>query len=383
MNICHVITRMIIGGAQENTHLSCVGLHDRGHHVTLVTGPESGPEGSLLETARAGGYDVRVVPSLRRAVRPMLDRQARGELATVFRELRPQVVHTHSSKAGVIGRLAARDAGVPLIVHTIHGMSFNRTQRWAVRALYRLLERYCARFTDHIVTVADGLRDQAVIAGLAGPEKFTTIYSGMRTDWFTPDQASRIATRQAWGVEDADVVVGTVARLFRNKGYEQLIPAMAEAARQNPRLRFVWVGDGAQRAEYEARLERLGMRSRVYLTGLIPPSAVAQVLGGIDLLVHASQWEGLPRAAVQSLLMERPVVSFDIDGAPEVVLPGQTGLLVELNDTAGLTAAMLRLAGAADERERMGKAGRELCLARFDYRRMVDELEALYERLGG
>lgn len=383
MNICHVITRMIIGGAQENTHLSCAGLHDHGHHVTLVTGPESGPEGSLLETARAGGYDVHVVPSLRRAVRPMLDRQARRELTAVFRELRPQVVHTHSSKAGVIGRLAARDAGVPLIVHTIHGMSFNRTQPWATRALYRLLERYCARFTDHIVTVADGLRDQAVIAGLAEPEKFTTVYSGMRTDWFTPDQAKRAATRQGWGVEDTDVVVGTVARLFRNKGYEQLIPAMAEAARQNPRLRFVWVGDGVQRAEYEAQLERLSMRSRVHLTGLISPSAVPQVLGGIDLLVHASQWEGLPRAAVQSLLMERPVVSFDIDGAPEVVLPGQTGLLVKLNDTAGLTAAMLRLAGAPDERKRMGQAGRELCLARFDYRRMVDELEALYERLGG
>ncbi len=383
MTICHVITRMIIGGAQENTHLSCAGLHERGHRVVLVTGPEAGPEGSLLDTARAAGYEVCILPSLTRAVRPVGDCRAWRDLTALFRQLQPQVVHTHSSKAGIVGRLAARSARVPVIVHTIHGMSFNRTQRWPVRTLYRLLETYCARFTDHLVTVADGLGEQAVAAGLAPPDKVSTIYSGMRTDWFDPGRGDRAAIRRSWGVGETDVVVGTIARLFRNKGYEQLIPAMAQAVREDPRLRFVWVGDGAQRAEYEAQLERLGIRSRVHLTGLIPPAAVPEVLAGIDLLVHASQWEGLPRAAVQSLLMQRPVVSFDIDGAPEVVIHERTGLLVRLNDIGGLAAAMLRLVGDAGERERMGRAGRELCLARFDVQRMVAALEALYARLAG
>jgi len=381
MNICHIITRLIIGGAQENTVLTCAGLHERGHRVTLLIGPETGPEGSLHDEARRGGYDVRIVPSMCRAVRPLADHRARREMAAMLREMRPDVVHTHSSKAGVLGRLAARDAGVPIIVHTIHGMSFNRTQSWPVRMLYQQLERYCARFTHAIVTVADAMRDQAVAVGMAPREKFVTVYSGMRTGLFDPMRWDRAGVRRDWGVADDEVVIGAVARLFRNKGYEALIPAMALAAKRNPKLRFVWVGDGAQRAEYERCLEELGIRSRVHLTGLLPPDRVPEMLAGMDLLVHASQWEGLPRAAVQALLMECPVISFDIDGAPEVVLPGRTGSLVQLNDVPGLAEAIITLASNAESRRSLGRAGRQLCLERFDHHKMTADLESLYLKL--
>ena len=381
MNICHIITRLIIGGAQENTLLTCLGLHERGHQVTLLTGPETGPEGSLLEEAAAGGYSVHVIPTLRRAVRPIMDWRARRDLAQALSALNPEVVHTHSSKAGILGRLAARDVGVPTIVHTIHGMSFNRTQSPLVRGLYRRFERHCARFTDRLVTVADAMSSQAAAAGMAEPEKFTTIYSGMRTERFTPEQYDRPAARRSWGAGDDEVVVGTIARLFDNKGYEQLIPAMAEAIRYAPGLRFVWVGDGPGRDEYESRLSQLRLRDRVYMTGLIPPEEVPAVLAGVDVLVHASQWEGLPRAAVQALLMRVPVISFDIDGAPEVVIPGQTGELVPLNDVASLTRQIVALAADPARRARYGQAGRELCLQRFDWRTMVVQLEHLYQKL--
>lgn len=381
MRICHVITRLIIGGAQENTVLTCQGLHDKGHQVCLVTGPEAGPEGSLLEEARAGGYAVEVVPSLRRAARPLTDLRARRDLARLFAQMRPDVVHTHSSKAGILGRLAARDAGIPHILHTIHGMSFNRTQPVVLQALYRGLERYCAHFTDRLVCVADAMTAQAVAAGIAPAEKFVTVYSGMRTNHFNPERYDRQAVRQAWGFGENDVVVGTIARLFRNKGYEQLIPAMALAAKENPRLRFVWVGNGAQRDEYMSRLDELGLHERVVLTGLIPPHEVPRMLAGMDLLVHASQWEGLPRAAVQALLMRVPVISFAIDGAPEVVIPDQTGELVPLNDIAGLARAMVALAADAPNRQRLGETGHRLCLTRFDYHAMVDQLEAIYTDL--
>jgi glycosyltransferase involved in cell wall biosynthesis len=381
MNICHIITRLIIGGAQENTLLSCLGLHERGHQVTLITGPETGPEGSLLDEAGAGGYSVHVVPSLRRAVRPIADWQARRDLARTLAAIGPEVVHTHSSKAGILGRLAARDVGIPTIVHTIHGMSFNRTQPLPIRLVYRGLERHCARFTDRLVSVADAMSVQAVAAGIAAPEQFTTVYSGMRTERFDPQRCDRPAVRRTWGAADDEVVVGTIARLFDNKGYDQLIPAMAEATRANPRLRFVWVGDGPRRVEYEQRLTALGLGERVYLTGLIPPEQVPGVIAGMDILVHASQWEGLPRAAVQALLMRVPVVSFDIDGAPEVVIPGKTGELVPLNDVAGLARAMVALAADPARRSACGQAGRDLCLKRFDWRNMVVQLEHLYAKL--
>ncbi|UCD29585.1 MAG: glycosyltransferase family 4 protein [Planctomycetota bacterium] len=381
MNICHVITRLIVGGAQENTLLTCEGLRAKGHQVTLITGPDSGPEGSLLAEARAGGYEVRVLPTLRRAIKPLADLRAWRSMASVFAEIKPDVVHTHSSKAGILGRLAAHSAGVPIVVHTIHGMSFNRTQCRLVQGLYRKAEQYCGRFTDRFICVADAMTDQAVAAGLAAREKFVTVYSGMRTEWYDPTQYKRGSVRQSWGFADDAIVVCTVARLFRDKGYEQLIPTMAAAVERVPKLRFVWVGDGAQREVYERRLEELGLRSHVHLTGLLSPAKVPEVLAGADILVHASQWEGLPRTAVQALLMQCPVISFDIDGAPEVVVEGKTGKLVPLNDIDRLTEAMVSLAGDAEGRKGMGAAGRELCLKRFDHNVMVDAIEKVYREL--
>jgi len=381
MIVCHVITRLIVGGAQENTLLTCDGLHARGHAITLITGPQAGPEGSLLEQARAAGYRLRVVPELGRAIRPIRDARARSELAAILAHIRPDIVHTHSSKAGILGRLAARDAGVPIIVHSIHGMSFNRTQRPLVRALLRRAERHCARFTDQFISVADAMTDQAVAAGLGPPEKFVTIYSGMCTDRYAPGRYDRQAVRQSWGVAANEVVVGTVARLFRHKGYEQLIPAMAHAARHAGHLRFVWVGGGKHRARYERRLKALGLRARVHLTGLIEPAEIPRMLAGMDILVHPSQWEGLPRSAVQALLMERPVISFDIDGTPEVVIPETTGVLVPLNDIRQLAQAMVTLAGDAARRAQFGRAGRRLCLERFGQKVMVDAIERLYQEL--
>lgn len=381
MRICHVITRLIIGGAQENTVLTCEGLSQRGHEVTLVSGPTDGPEGSLIARVQAGGYRHVEVADLVRAVRPWRELRARRSLRELFRALRPEVVHTHSSKAGILGRLAARDAGTPAIVHTIHGMSFNRTQPWPVRAAYAALERHCAAFTDRIVTVAGAMIAQSVAAGVCRAEQMETIYSGMEIERFAPTVHDRRRVRAELGVGDEHVVVGTVARLFRRKGYEQLLPIMARAAANNPLLRFVWVGDGAQRGTYERELRRLGLAERTRLTGLVAPEEVARLLAGFDILAHPSQWEGLPRVVVQALLMEVPVVAFDIDGTPEVVLDGQTGRLIGLNRLDEFAAAVIQLASDDGLRRRLGASGREHCVRRFDWREMVARLDALYGRL--
>lgn len=381
MHICHVITRLIVGGAQENTLLSCEGLRQREHEVTLISGPTTGPEGSLVDRARGGGYRYIEVPELIRAVNPWIDARAQRELRRIFAQLRPDVVHTHSSKAGILGRFAAYDARVRGIVHTIHGMSFNRTQGWPIRTLYRWLEWAAARRCDAIVTVADAMIDQSVAAGIAPRRKFVTIYSGMSIEPFTPTRYDRAATRRSWGVADDAIVVGTIARLFRRKGYEPLLDVMDRAARRDERLRFVWVGDGAQRAEYESELVRRGLRDRTTLTGLVPPEAIPRLIAGFDLLAHTSEWEGLPRAVVQALLMRVPAVAFDIDGTPEVVRDGQTGRLIPLGDTTAFADALCTLAADAETRRLMGAAGRELCLNRFDADRMVDQLEALYRRI--
>jgi len=383
MHICHVITRLIVGGAQENTLLTCEGLDARGHRVTLISGPTRGPEGSLVERARRGGYEFIELRELIRAVNPWMDARAQRYLRMEFDRLKPDVVHTHSSKAGILGRFAARDARVPIVVHTVHGMSFNRTQPWALRKLFAWLERKAARRTHALVAVADAMIAQSVAAGICSAGKMQTIYSGMEVEQFDPALYDRAAIRAQWGIAEADdvVVVGTIARLFRNKGYEQLLPIMAQAARREPRLRFVWIGDGAQRAEYQSELARVRLTDRTTLLGLVPPGRMPQLIAGFDILAHTSQWEGLPRTVVQAALMRVPAVAFNIDGTPEVIADGQTGRLVGLNDTAGFATALLELAADHEARARMGQAARAACVERFDWRRMLDELETLYLRL--
>jgi glycosyltransferase involved in cell wall biosynthesis len=346
-----------------------------------MAGPETGPEGSLWDQAHKAGCEVITVEPLCRAVDPLRDLRALHELRRIFSRMRPDVVHTHSSKAGIVGRAAAAAAGVPVIVHTIHGMSFNRTQPAPIREFYRRLEQWAALNTTAFVTVADAMIDQAVKAGLARRDCFTTIRSGVETDRFVPDAGIRASLRREWGVTSDEVVVGTVARLFVNKGYEEIMAAMPAAVAREPRLRFVWVGDGANRSSYERRIARLDLRTRVHLTGLVSPDEVPDLLNAFDIVLHASKWEGLPRALVQGMLMGVPPISFDNDGAPEVVIPNETGVLVPFGDIAALSDAIATLAGDDERRRALGRGGSTRCAAEFGWREMVDRIESLYRSL--
>ncbi|MBI5764703.1 MAG: glycosyltransferase family 4 protein [Planctomycetes bacterium] len=387
MKIVHVITRLIIGGAQENTLLTCEGLAARGHDVILLSGPTTGPEGSLVERARGGHYRFEEIAPLVRNVSPLCDLRALHDLRARFEQLRPDVVHTHSSKAGILGRIAAHLAGVPIIVHTIHGRSFNRTQPRPVQLLYATAERLCADYCQKIVSVADAMTEQSLDACIGHAEQYTTIRSGMVVADFNPAMHDAAECRRALLPKElherADelCIVATIARLFPNKGYEQLIDVIERAVPHAPDLHFLCVGGGSHRAHYEAELSRRGLRQHVTFTGLIPPADIPRVLAGIDLLAHTSQWEGLPRAVVQALLMEKPAVSFAVDGAPEVVIPGVTGELAPLGDTNAFADALVQLAHAPTLRRRYGTAGRRRCIIEFDHNVMVDRIEGMYQRI--
>jgi len=381
MKVCHIITRMIVGGAQENTFLTCQGLSERDWDVILLSGPQTGAEGSLHDRCRDGPFRFEIVEPLVREIHPAKDWQATKALRDWLAAECPDIVHTHSSKAGILGRIAAREAGVSIIIHTIHGMSFNRTQKPWVRWAFRNAEAYCGRFTDKIITVADAMIDQTVAAGVAPREKCVTIYSGMEVDLFDPARYDREAVREALGIPPGVVVAATVARMFPNKGYEPLIQAMPLIVQQAEGVHFLWIGDGPQREAYLQEVGRLGLRDRVHLTGLVEPERVPEFLAAADIVVHPSQWEGLPRVVVQGLLLERPAVAFAVDGTPEVVLEGQTGIPVELNDVRALAAGVVRLAEDASLRARLGRAGRQMCLHRFDWRVMTEQIEQVYLEL--
>ncbi|CAA9378811.1 MAG: putative glycosyl transferase (WbnE) [uncultured Phycisphaerae bacterium] len=382
MRIVHVITRLIIGGAQENTLLSCEGQHDLGHDVTLLTGPALGPEGSLMARAAGYGYRVETVDEMRRSVLPVKDFRTYHRLVKRLRELRPDVVHTHSSKAGIIGRWAADRARVPVIVHTIHGLAFTASTSRVVNSVYRRLERTTAPLTTRIVCVADAMREQSLATGVGTPDQYVTVYSGMETRPFTDPPVPRGETRKRLGLADHHVAVGTIARLFHLKGHDDLLDLAPALCREFPQLRFLWVGDGLLREFFEHRITQMGLADRFILTGLVSPQKVPELTAAMDVLVHPSRREGLARALPQGSLACKPVVTYDVDGNREALVDGVTGFALPPFDRQKLVQALRVLLADPGLRRSMGEEGRAFALRRFDAKVMVDALERVYRDAG-
>ncbi|MCS7090604.1 MAG: glycosyltransferase family 4 protein [Verrucomicrobiota bacterium] len=381
MRVVHVITRLIVGGAQENTLASVVGLQERhGWEVRLISGPTYGPEGSLEDVAAAVPGLLEVESHLIRPVHPWHDLLAWIRLVHRFRELRPDLVHTHSGKAGFLGRLAAHRAGVPVIVHTIHGPSFGAFQGFLANAAFRWAERQAGRVTTHFVAVADAMTRQYLQAGIGRPEQYTRIYSGFDLKPFLQAQNDP-AWRARIGLSREELVVGKIARLFKLKGHDDLLAVTPSLVRRCPRLRVVFVGDGAWRRRLERRAQALGVANHVRFAGLVPPAEIPRWIGIMDVVVHLSRREGLPRALPQALAAGKPVVAYDCDGAPEVCRPGETGFLVTPGDRAGLEESLLRLLTDPNLRAQLGTRGRAWVRQHFDVRIMVDQLHELYLRL--
>lgn len=381
MRVTHVITRLIVGGAQENTVASVLGLNQKpGLQVDLISGPSKGPEGSL-ETAFANAPGtLRIVPELVRPVRPWKDWMAWRRLRGLFVQERPDIVHTHSGKAGVVGRLAAAAAQVPVIVHTIHGPSFGAFQGSLRNGLFGLAERRAARVTTHFVTVAEAMKRQYLAAGIGRPEQYTRIFSGFVLDPFlSAHNDPRL--RAQFGFDQEDIIVGKVGRLVKLKGHTDLFKVAPDLVRACPRMKFLLVGDGQWRERFDKQARELGLSKHFAFAGLVPPEAVARLMGIMDLVVHLSLREGLARALPQALAAGRPIVAYDCDGAAEVCLENQTGFLLKPGDLAGLQERILRLANDSELRTRLGDSGRQFVRDRFAVARMVDDLGALYQRL--
>jgi glycosyltransferase involved in cell wall biosynthesis len=382
MRVAHVITRMILGGAQENTLLTCEDLlRIYGDDVLLVTGPALGPEGSLLERARANGVPLALVPSMRRAIHPWRDVRSYRHIKQVLRDFRPDVVHTHSAKGGILGRSAAWALGVPAVVHTVHGAPFHPYQGRVAWWLSRACERWAARRCHAFISVADAMTELMVSADVAPRAKFTTIYSGMEVEPFLAADVHRARVRQELGYRDGDVVVTKVARLFELKGHEYLLRAAQQVARMNPHVQYLLVGDGVLRDPLSRQVAELGLMDRFRFLGLAPPERIPELMAASDIVVHTSLREGLARVLPQALICGRPVVSYDIDGAREVILHGQTGYLLPPASVTELAEALLALAANPDGRERMGAEGRRRFADVFRHERMTAEIRAIYDRL--
>ena len=370
ISICHVITRMIVGGAQENTLFSCIGQLRAGNRVVLVTGPSPGPEGELLSRISVPDLEVVTIDEMVREISPLKDFKAYCKLKKYFKQEKFDVVHTHSSKAGVIGRLAAQAAGVPCIVHTVHGQAFHEYEKPWKNFIYKLSERIAARPSDRIYAVAQAMIDQCIKARIAPPEKYQVVYSGMDIGTFLNAERSE-ELRSRLNIPADAKVIATLARLFELKGYDDVLKGFPLVLKSVPQAHLLIIGDGILRKSLEAEAVEKGFADRVHFAGLISPDKVPEYLIQADILWHLSLREGLPRSVVQALACGIPACGYQLDGTPEVIHNGETGCCVPPRDVESIVKGTLEFLQDPEKAQKAAAAGKALVRERFDKERMA------------
>jgi glycosyltransferase involved in cell wall biosynthesis len=352
-----VITRLSLGGSSENTVAQVLALRRAGYDCHLAVGVGES-EARMLDDARRRGCSLLAIPSLGRELSPRRDLLALLTLTRLMYRQRPLIVHTHTSKAGIIGRLAARLAGVPTVIHQPHGHIFYGYYGSTRSALFALVERLAARGTHRIVTLTERGTEEHLARGIGRREQFVAIPSGVPTAALRAQAPSRLAARARLGiVHDAFVVVG-VGRLVWVKGFELLVAALPRVLAQIPSTRVFLVGDGPDRAALAALAARLGVADRVVLAGAVDGVAggLLDYLAAADACAAPSRNEGMGRALVEAMALGVPVVGAAVGGVPEVVGSDEAGRLVPSEDPAALAAALVELGEDPRLRRKLGEA---------------------------
>ncbi|MCK4412205.1 MAG: glycosyltransferase family 4 protein [Candidatus Eisenbacteria sp.] len=376
--VCHLVTRLIVGGAQRIALETAAHFRELGWRVELWSGPEAGPEGSLREEARRRGLPLREVPDLVRDVAPRRDWAALCWLRRAFRAQPFDLVHTHSAKAGILGRLAAAHARVPYRIHTVHGWSMDRDEPRIVRALYAAAERIAARRCQKLIAVSEAVREMGLRHRIGTPAQYEVIHGGIALPT-PPGEDERRRAREALGLPQEAIVVGTIGRLDEAKDPLGVLATLAPLLADEPRLWVAFIGDGPLRDEVARARAQLPAPDRVRLCGLLPDAA--QRLAAFDLFVLASRREGFPLVVLEAMAAGLPVVTYDVAGVREAVCDEVTGFVVAPGDAAGWQDRLASLIASREARERMGATGRQRVAEHFTREGMLARTLALYGRL--
>lgn len=385
MRILHIITRLILGGAQQNTVLSCAAQVKAGHEVHLASGPIYGPEGSLLDEAKASGAVLHEVSSMHRAVLPWHDVRCYFALRRLIREVKPDIVHTHSSKAGIIGRAAAWKGNAPVVIHTVHGLPFHDHQSRLVHRLYVALERWAAKRCHHLIAISPQMVEAFESSGIAASSKFTVIPSGVDVDAFDVSDTTVGEARKMFGFMNDEQVIGLVARMDPLKGHHDLIDAMKQVV---PRLTggqvMAWfIGDGwfAGRVRRTIAQGNEHFADHFVFSGLLPFDRMKPAYRAMDVVVLPSYQEGQSRTLIEALLCGCGIVAYDSGGIGSICIDGETGKLVPRGDKKALAEAVIWMFEHPEQRRLMVARGQKLIRERFGADTMVEQLETLYRKL--
>ncbi len=370
LRVAQVVTRFIAGAGGVALR-GAMALDPDIYSVTIL----SAPGGPLLAEAETAGFEVIRLAHMRPELNPLEDPRALRELVAEFRKRRFDVVHTHSAKAGALGRIAAHRVGVPAIVHTFHGFPFHDFQAWPVRATYVEIEKRLGRITDQFLAVGGAVAAQAISLKIAPAERIRAIASAIEVNIPPTSPSRRRSARHLLGLPQDALVVGTVGRLAPQKAPQDLVAAYEAMGRADAYC--VWVGDGPLMETTKRLIERRGLQDRFVLLG--ERHDVAALLPAFDVFALASHYEGLPCSIVEAMTCGVPVVATAVNAVPEVVIPGRTGLLVPPGAPRLLGKALAYVLDHPEEGARMALAARDHLGDRFHPAVLGRDLSETYE----
>jgi glycosyltransferase involved in cell wall biosynthesis len=383
VKVLRVIARLNIGGPALHVAYLTAGLADRGYDTTLVAGTVGRGEESMAGVADRRGVRVETLEELHREIAPIRDLRAILQLARVIRRERPTILHTHTAKAGAVGRIAALlagDARPPIVVHTFHGHVLRGYFSPLATLAFRTLERLLARMTTALVAVSPEVRDDLVRLGVAPASKFIVVRLGIELgERVGLDNEARRETRRLMGLGPDAFVVGWVGRMTAVKRTDDVVRALRELVDLGVDAYVCLVGDGPDREHLEVLAHELGVIKRCLFVGY--QDDVARFYNAIDVLLLPSVNEGTPVSVIEALAAERPAVATDVGGIPDVVRDGVDGYLVGVGQPAALAARLAELAGDPERRARMGAEGRARVMERYSVDRLVDDIDRLYRSL--
>ena len=377
--ICRIIGRLNIGGPAIHAILLAEGLRSRGYETVLVSGQEGPREGSLRDRAVQKGVAPLFLRELGREVRPGRDLLALCKLVRLLRQQQPEIVHTHTAKAGALGRIAAKIVGIPLVVHTFHGHIMHGYFSRGVTRLFLATERRLAMVTTRILTVSAGLRDELLRLGIGRPDTVEVMPLGLELDGFLRSDLRRGEFRRRLGISPEVPLVGIIARLVPIKDHTTFLEAASDLHRSRPDVRFLIVGDGELRPQLEQQAVAFGLNHCVDFLGW--QRELEPIYADLNLVVLSSLNEGTPVSLIEAMAAGLSVVATRVGGVPDLVEHGKTGLLVPPKNPVALSEAMRALLGDPDRGRQMGRLARETVYPKYSDAALIDRMDRLYSSM--
>ncbi|ODS31245.1 MAG: putative glycosyltransferase [Candidatus Scalindua rubra] len=388
IRVLHIITRLDKGGSADTTLLTVFFLNREKYEVFLANGSSLESNMSLMEKevvkqdssfAKAKGVRTFTIPSLVRRLSFTKDIQAFISIYRLIKRIRPHIVHTHTSKAGVWGRSAAYLARVPIIIHTPHGHVFHSYYGFVLTNIFVFAEKILSLMTDKITALTNQERDEHLEKGIASIEKYVIIHSGVVLDRFKNMSVDIRAMKKELGIPQDSNVVGVIGRLVPIKGHKYLVSASKGIVEECPKTVFVFVGDGHLKSRLERQAESIGVRKNIIFTGW--RNDASEILYLFDILVLPSLNEGMGRVLIEGMALGKPIVASNVGGIIDLVRNGENGILVPPRDSDALGKAILQLIKNKDMAEELGKNGKAIVNPIFDVSTMIKKIDDLYESL--